>query len=62
VTESQFHPGDVVRLPQRPDWGLGRVQSSDGRRVVVNFEDAGKQVVDTAAATLQFVSEDPREA
>ena len=56
-----FEPGAVVRLRGRPDWGLGQVQSVDGGRVTVNFEDAGKQVVDLRHAELEFVSDDPRE-
>ena len=31
-------PGALVRHPDRPDWGLGQVQSVDGARVTVNFE------------------------
>lgn len=38
-------PGAVVRHPGRPDWGLGQVQSVDGDRITVNFEDAGKQLI-----------------
>ncbi len=35
-------PGMLVRHPQRPDWGIGQVQSAIGHRVTVNFEHAGK--------------------
>jgi hypothetical protein len=31
-----------IRLPARPDWGTGQVQSVAGDRVTVNFENAGK--------------------
>lgn len=37
--------GALVRSPERPDWGLGQVQSIVGERVTVNFENAGKVVV-----------------
>ena len=38
-------PGAMVRHPNRPDWGLGQVQSVVGDRVTVNFEHAGKQLI-----------------
>ena len=31
-------PGAFVRHPQRPDWGIGQVQSVVGDRITVNFE------------------------
>lgn len=55
-----LEPGVLVRHPGRPDWGLGQVQSAIGRKVTVNFEHAGKQVVDVLVVRLTFVSDDPR--
>lgn len=53
-------PGAIVRHPAQPDWGLGRVQSVIGTRVTVNFENAGKLLIDAAAVTLEVVrSDDP---
>ena len=40
-----FEPGDWVHLPDRPDWGVGQIQSIIGARVTVNFENAGKQMI-----------------
>jgi hypothetical protein len=40
-----FGPGTFVRHPDRPDWGLGQVQSVTGRRATVNFEGAGKVLI-----------------
>jgi len=31
--------------PDRPDWGIGQVQSIVGMNVTVNFEHAGKQMI-----------------
>ena len=42
----------LVRHPQRPDWGLGQVQSNIGGRVTVNFEHAGKVVIETRHVDL----------
>lgn len=47
-----LQPGMCVRHPQRPDWGLGQVQSSIGNRVTVNFEHAGKVVIDLSQVDL----------
>ncbi|AWD20250.1 DUF3553 domain-containing protein [Pseudogemmobacter blasticus] len=50
---SLLEPGMFVRHPDRPDWGLGQVQSNIGGRVTVNFEHAGKVVIDSRHITLQ---------
>jgi hypothetical protein len=44
----------LVRHPQQPDWGLGQVQSVVGSRVTVNFEHAGKVVIETDLVTLNL--------
>jgi Protein of unknown function (DUF3553) len=43
---SILEPGMLVRHPSQPDWGLGQVQSNSAGKVTVNFEHAGKVVVD----------------
>lgn len=48
-------PGMRVRNPNQPDWGEGQVQSVVGSRVTVNFEHAGKLLVNTAVVTLEPV-------
>ncbi len=55
-----LEPGALVRHPQADDWGLGQVQSVVGAKVTVNFEHAGKQVIDTANVRLIYVGDDPR--
>lgn len=55
-----LEPGALVRHPERADWGLGQVQSVAGRKVTVNFENAGKQVIDAEVVSLVYVGEDPR--
>jgi hypothetical protein len=42
----------LVRHPGRPDWGLGQVQSMIGKRITVNFEHAGKVVIDGSRVSL----------
>ena len=57
-----LEPGVLVRHPTEGDWGLGQVQSVAGRKVTVNFEHSGKQVIDAAVVVLVFVADDPRGA
>jgi hypothetical protein len=48
-----LEPGMFVRHPQRPEWGLGQVQSSINGRATVNFEHAGKVVINLDQVVLQ---------
>ena len=41
-----LEPGMMVRHPTQAEWGLGQVQSNIGGRITVNFEHAGKVVID----------------
>jgi hypothetical protein len=56
-----LEPGVLVRHPDQPDWGLGQVQSVAGAKITVNFEEAGKQVIDSKVVRLVFAGDDPRE-
>ena len=50
-------PGTLVRHPIEPDWGLGQVQSVDGSRITVNFENAGKHLINGNVIDLETVIE-----
>ena len=50
---SLLEPGMRVRHPDRPDWGTGQVQSVVGDRVTVNFEHAGKVLINAALVELE---------
>ena len=52
--------GMRVRLPARPEWGTGQVQSVAGQRITVNFEHAGKVLINAAVVELEPVEDDPR--
>ena len=52
---SLLEPGMLVRHPDRPDWGVGQVQSNVGGRVTVMFPDAGKVVIDGTRVSLDLV-------
>lgn len=47
-----LEPGMLVRHPEKPDWGLGQVQSVIGDRITVNFEHSGKVVIDGSRIML----------
>ncbi|MBN8901689.1 MAG: DUF3553 domain-containing protein [Rhodospirillales bacterium 69-11] len=49
---ASIEPGQWVRHPAREDWGAGQVQSVVGTRITVNFEHAGKILVNAAVVTL----------
>ncbi len=51
-------PGDFVRNPAQPDWGLGQVQSVVGIRVTVNFEHAGKLSINGVNVKLEVIDAD----
>ncbi len=52
---NQFlQPGDLVRHPDCPDWGLGQVQSVIGDRITVNFEHRGKVVINGSVILLDL--------
>jgi len=50
--------GDFVRHPDKPEWGIGQVQSVDGTRITVNFEHGGKQLIHAEHIHLQYVSDE----
>ena len=60
MIEAFLEPGVLVRHPERADWGVGQVQSVDGRRVTINFDEAGKQTIDISHVELEYVGPDPR--
>ena len=57
---SQLVPGAYVRHPDLPEWGLGQVQSAIGERVTVNFEHAGKRLINARVIGLIEVDADSR--
>jgi hypothetical protein len=59
--ETALTPGAFVRHPERPDWGIGQVQSSIGGRITVNFEHAGKQLINADVVHLEQVSSDDQD-
>ncbi|AUC55354.1 MAG: DUF3553 domain-containing protein [Sagittula sp.] len=52
-----LEPGQIVRHPDQPDWGLGQVQSNIDGRITVNFREQGKVVLDGSVVALVPVFE-----
>ncbi len=50
-----LEPGQFVRHPQQPDWGDGQVQSVVDDRVTVNFEHAGKVLINARVVVLELI-------
>jgi hypothetical protein len=55
---AMLEPGMLVRHPERPDWGLGQVQSNINGRVTVNFREVGKLVIDATSVELLIVPDE----
>ena len=50
-----FEPGEKVINPLMNDWGIGQVQSIINGKVTVNFENAGKKVINIKNVKLEKV-------
>ena len=48
-----FEPGDYVVNPSNKGWGIGQIQSIIGNKVTVNFENAGKKVINIEVVKLE---------
>tara|TARA_B100000945_G_scaffold278744_1_gene244704 strand:+ start:47 stop:232 length:186 start_codon:yes stop_codon:yes gene_type:complete len=49
----EFEPGDKVINPQKKDWGVGQIQSVIKNKVTINFENAGKKVINAENIKLE---------
>jgi hypothetical protein len=45
-------PGALVRHPDKPEWGIGQVQTVIGHRITVNFEHQGKVLINGEIVAL----------
>ena len=50
-----FEPGDKVYNPTNKDWGIGQVQSIIKEKVTVNFQNAGKKVINVKNIELKRI-------
>ena len=48
-----FEPGDKVVNPSAKQWGIGQAQSIIREKVTVNFQNAGKKVINAKVIKLK---------
>jgi|TARA_B100000427_G_C15049634_1_gene394971 transcription elongation factor GreA-like protein len=51
-----YDPGDFVINPQNKGWGVGQIQSIIKNKVTVNFENAGKKVINSEKIVLERIN------
>jgi len=50
-----YEPGDLVINPRNRSWGTGQIQSIIKNKVTVNFENAGKKVINSEEIVLERI-------
>jgi len=50
-----FEPGDFVINPKQKDWGVGQIQSIIREKITINFENAGKKVINIKIIALEKI-------
>ena len=50
-----YEPGDFVINPKNMGWGTGQIQSIIKNKVTVNFENAGKKVINSEEIVLERI-------
>tara|TARA_Y100001970_G_scaffold30039_1_gene37267 strand:- start:3730 stop:3903 length:174 start_codon:yes stop_codon:yes gene_type:complete len=50
-----LEPGNFVVNPSQKSWGIGQVQSIIKNKATVNFENAGKQVINLDNISLEII-------
>ena len=53
---SNYEPGNFGINPQNRDWGDGQIQSIIKNKVTVNFENAGKKVINSNEVILEKIN------
>ena len=51
-----YEPGDFVINPQNKTWGIGQIQSIIKNKITVNFENAGKKVINSKEIDLEKIN------
>ena len=51
-----YNPGDFVINPKNKNWGIGQIQSIINNKITVNFENAGKKVINSKEIILERIS------
>ena len=51
----ELEPGNFVINPSQKDWGTGQIQSIINDKATINFENAGKKVINAKNIELEKV-------
>ena len=51
-----YEPGDFVINSKERSWGIGQIQSIIKNKVTVNFENAGKKVINGKEIILEKIN------
>ena len=51
-----YEPGDYVINPNYKSWGIGQIQSVVKNKITVNFENAGKKVINSKEIILERIN------
>ena len=51
-----YEPGDFVINPNNRSWGTGQIQTIVKNKVTVNFENAGKKVINSREFILERIN------
>ena len=52
-----YEPGDFVINPNYRNWGVGQIQSIIKNKTTVNFENAGKKVINNKEIILEKITD-----
>ncbi len=55
-----LEPGNFVVNPSQKGWGIGQVQSIIKNRATVNFQNAGKKVINLENISLEKIYNEQR--
>ncbi len=53
-----LEPGNFVINPTQKSWGIGQVQSIIKNKATVNFQNAGKQVINLENIKLEKINDE----
>ena len=51
-----YEPGDKVTNQANKNWGIGQVQSIINGKVTINFENAGKKVINSEIIKIEKIN------
>ena len=53
-----LEPGDYVINTSNKEWGIGQIQSIIKNKITVNFQNQGKQVINSEVINLEKVKDE----